>query len=97
MAAHSSIPAQKVPQTGEPGGLQSKGLQKVRQDLATEHSTLWGSRVGTDSVCYPLCQPNVLVFQYSLALTITGGKSRLEICSEEVSAIHQREREITTN
>ena len=43
--------------------------------VATEHSTLWGSRVGTDSVCYPLCQPNVLVFQYSLALTITGGKS----------------------
>ena len=93
MAAHSSIPVWKIPQTGEPGGLQSKRSQRVRHDLPIEHSTLWGSWAGTDSVCYLLCQPKVLIFQYSLALTVTGGKSRLEICSEEVSTTHQRERE----
>ena len=32
MAAHSSILAWRIPQTGEPGGLQSMGLQRVRHD-----------------------------------------------------------------
>ena len=32
MAAHSSILAQKIPWTEEPGGLQSMGLQRVRHD-----------------------------------------------------------------
>ena len=32
MATHSSIPAWRTPQTGEPGGLQSMGLQKVGHD-----------------------------------------------------------------
>ena len=36
MAAHSSILAWRIPWTEEPGGLQSRGSQKVRQDLATE-------------------------------------------------------------
>ena len=31
-ATHSSIHAWKIPQTKEPGGLQSMGLQRVRQD-----------------------------------------------------------------
>ena len=35
MATHSCILAWKVPWTGEPGGLQSMGSQRVRQDLAT--------------------------------------------------------------
>ena len=30
MATHSSILAWKIPWTGEPGGLQSMGLQRVR-------------------------------------------------------------------
>ena len=34
MATHSSILAWKVPWTEEPGGLQSKGLQKIRHDWA---------------------------------------------------------------
>ena len=32
MAAHSSILAWKAPQTEEPGGLQSEGLQRVGHD-----------------------------------------------------------------
>ena len=39
MATHSSILAWKTWQTEEPGGLQSKESQRVRHDLATEHST----------------------------------------------------------
>ena len=32
MAAHSSILGWKIPWTEEPGGLQSMGLQRVKQD-----------------------------------------------------------------
>ena len=32
MATHSSIRAWRIPQTEEPGGLQSKGSQRVRHD-----------------------------------------------------------------
>ena len=32
MATHSSIPAWRIPQTEEPGGLQSKGSQRIRHD-----------------------------------------------------------------
>ena len=32
MATHSSVLAWKIPQTEEPGGLQSMGLQRIRQD-----------------------------------------------------------------
>ena len=32
MATHSSILAQKIPWTVEPGGLQSVGMQRVRHD-----------------------------------------------------------------
>ena len=40
MATHYSILAWKIPWTEEPGGLQSMGLQRVRHNLATEHSRL---------------------------------------------------------
>ena len=36
MATHSSILAGKIPWTGEPGGLQSMGSQRVRHNLGTE-------------------------------------------------------------
>ena len=32
MATHSSIPSWKIPWTEEPGGLQSMGSHRVRQD-----------------------------------------------------------------
>ena len=38
MATQSSIRAWKVPQTEDPGGLQSMGLQRVRHNLVTEHA-----------------------------------------------------------
>ena len=37
MATHSSILAWRIPWTEEPGGLQSKGSQRVRHDWASEH------------------------------------------------------------
>ena len=36
MATPSSILAWEIPCTEEPGGLQSRGLQRVRHDLATK-------------------------------------------------------------
>ena len=36
MATHSNILAWRIPWTGEPGGLQSMGLQRVRHDLMTK-------------------------------------------------------------
>ena len=38
MATHSTILAWEIPWTEEPGGLQSKGLQRVGHDGAAEHT-----------------------------------------------------------
>ena len=38
MATHSSILAWKMPKTEEPVGLQYLGSQRIRHDLATEHT-----------------------------------------------------------
>ena len=38
MATHSSILVWEIPQTEEPGGIQSIGSQKSRMDLVTEHA-----------------------------------------------------------
>ena len=37
VATQSSVLAWRIPRTEEPGGLQSMGSQRVRQDLVTEH------------------------------------------------------------
>ena len=39
MATHSRILAWEIPRTEEPHRLQSMGLQRVGQDLTTEHTT----------------------------------------------------------
>ena len=39
MATHSSILAWKIPSTEAPGGLESTGSHRVRQDLAHTHVT----------------------------------------------------------
>ena len=39
MATHFSILAWRIPWTEEPGGLQSTGLQRVKHNRATKHST----------------------------------------------------------
>ena len=36
MATHYSILAWEIPWTEEPGGLQTKGLRRVRHDLVTK-------------------------------------------------------------
>ena len=36
MATHSSMCAWQIPQTEEPGGLQSVGLQRIGHDLVTK-------------------------------------------------------------
>ena len=43
MATHSSILAWKIPWTDEPGGLQSKGSQRLKHDWVSEHfvGTCW--------------------------------------------------------
>ena len=38
MATHSSILAWRIPWTGEPGGLQSMGSQRVGHDIVTERA-----------------------------------------------------------
>ena len=38
MATHSSSVAWKIPWTEEPGGLQSKGLQKIEHDWVTKQA-----------------------------------------------------------
>ena len=43
MSTHSSIPAQRIPCTEEPGGLQSMEMQKVGHNWVTKHT----HRVGT--------------------------------------------------
>ena len=43
MAAHSSVLAWRTPWTEEPNGLQSTGLQRVRQDSATNTFTFNGT------------------------------------------------------
>ena len=40
LATHSSILAWEIPQTEEPGRLQSMGLQRVRINLVIEHACL---------------------------------------------------------
>ena len=45
MATHSSILAWEIPFMEEPGGLESMGSKRVRQDLATNNNTeLWVPR-----------------------------------------------------
>ena len=60
MATHSCILAWEVPWTGEPGRLQSMGLQRVRHDLATEyaeHSPSIAAAAKSLQSCPTLCDP----------------------------------------
>ena len=41
MATHSSILAWEIPWTGDPRGLWSMGLQRVRHNLATKQQQQW--------------------------------------------------------
>ena len=53
---HSSIFAWRIPWTEEPGGLQSMGLQRVRQDSATNTFTFQLMHIRNDrkvTLCHP--------------------------------------------
>ena len=57
MATHSSILDWKIPWAEESGRLQSKGLQKIRSDGTTKHSTHSGilfsfKKKGNSDMCY---------------------------------------------
>ena len=56
MVTHSSIFAWEIPWTEEPGGLQSMGLQGVRHDQATKHSTLGHSEEQGSMACLALSE-----------------------------------------
>ena len=43
MATHSSILAWEIPQTDEPGGLQSMDSQRVGHDSVTKQQQQWGN------------------------------------------------------
>ena len=75
MASHSNILDWKIPQTEEPGGLQSMGSQRVTHDWATEHvhvrslSRAWifvPSEVGS----FPLGWPRKLSLMYTTRVII---------------------------
>ena len=51
MGTYSSILAWRIPWTEEPGGLQSMGLQRVRHNWGTKHSTAQGC---VKAVSWPL-------------------------------------------
>ena len=52
MATHSSILAWRIPWTEQPGGLQSKGSQRVRPIEATEHANeSWASKEPSNTTC----------------------------------------------
>ena len=67
MATHSSIPAWIIPQTEEPGGLHSIGLQKVRHnwsDWACTHGfarfKLWGTAKLYSTMAIPFYIPTIV-------------------------------------
>ena len=51
MATHSSILAWRIPRTEEPGGLQSMGSQRVRQDWAINTLDFPGGASGKEPTC----------------------------------------------
>ena len=51
IAAYTSILAWKTPWTEEPGGLPSKGLQRVKHDRAAEHTCISPASHGQTPVC----------------------------------------------
>ena len=54
MSTHSSIFAWKISRTEEPGGLQSTGSQRVRKNLATEHTYKVSNNCLCDGKCSAL-------------------------------------------
>ena len=63
MATHSSILTWRIPWTEKPGGLQSTGLQRVRNDWLTELN--WTEAFGTSQVVLVVKNPSVNAGRYN--------------------------------
>ena len=73
MATHPSILAWEIPQTEEPGGLQSMGSKRVRYNWASTHWTEWVDYLQTESgsqVSRPRVIQTLYNFQNQLDLEI---------------------------
>ena len=57
MATHSSVLAWEIPWTEEPGGLQSWGPKRVRQDLVTKQQQVLFQDMNGCTIVYLLIQP----------------------------------------
>ena len=89
MAPHSSYLAWRIPWTEEPGGLQSIGLQRVRQDWAikhTQHKAKKANRIGmTDKATY-------LMYRTFINISLANKESAL--CSWTTFCLWYTEKEI---
>ena len=82
MATHSSILAWEIPWTEEPGGLQTMGLQKVTQDLATEQQ--WPQRPSWSSSGFPPLKTSNIAEnrRQPLGMTILSTNKHMSIMSK---------------
>ena len=73
METHSSILAGRIPGTGEPGGLQSIGLQRVRHTWARTHSQPpnKGNKTSTDTEYQYLRSTKPQMFHFLLLASWT--------------------------
>ena len=69
MTTHSSIFTWRIPQTEEPGGLQSTGITRVRQDQAT--NTAFYTKRGGSRVLLPVLTEGA-VFTSAFQQPVTG-------------------------
>ena len=79
MAIHDGILVWEIPWTGEPGGLQSTGSQRVRHDLATKPAQLKTSLRHVDIRLGRLFSRLFFFFPWSCPLTflvVSGGLSK---------------------
>ena len=69
MATHSSSLAWRIPGTGEPGGLPSMGLHRVRHDWSDLASWLWSVSVQSFNCVWLFVTPWTAAHQASLSIT----------------------------
>ena len=73
METQSSILARKIPWTEEPGGLQTKGLPRVRQDWATKRQE--SDRTELLSALTQACDPRLPIVRLNKMLNINDTKT----------------------
>ena len=73
MATHSSVLAQKIPWTEEPGGLQSMGGHRVGRNLATEHNAHQiSTKISALNSCYKSHLWSNKLEQFKVTLSTTS-------------------------